>query len=77
MKIEPTRDAKAVAKGEGRQGFAKWKKSGATYLEYALLLALVGIVGAIGLQKYGGAIKDFFFAMAEKTAEVTPDTTKK
>lgn len=75
MKIETTRNAKAVAKGEGRKGIAKWKKSGSTFLEYALLLALVGIVGAIGVKKYGGAIKDFFTAMATKTAEVTPKTT--
>ncbi len=50
---------------------------GATFLEYALLLALVGIVGAIGLKKYGKSLSDFFSAMADKTAEVTPDTTKK
>ena len=76
MEKESKREAGTALRKDGRKGIAKWKKSGATFLEYALLLALVGIVGAIGLKKYGGAIKDFFFAMAEKTAEVTPDTTK-
>lgn len=75
MKKDTTRDAKAVAKGEGRKGIAKWKKSGATFLEYALLLALVGIVAAVGVKKYGQAISDFFSAMGEKTTEVTPKTT--
>ena len=49
-------------------------KKGTSFLEYALLAALVGIVGAIGVMKYGGAIKDFFSALATKTTEVTPKT---
>ena len=48
------------------------RKRGISYLEYALLAALVGIVGAVGVMKYGGAIKDFFNKMADKTADVTP-----
>ena len=51
------------------------KKCGATFLEYALLLALVGIVAAVGVKKYGQAISDFFSAMGEKTTEVTPATS--
>lgn len=74
MKKETTSDAKTVAKSEGRKGIAKWKKSGAAFLEYALLVALIGIVGAVGVMKYGKSISDFFSALANKTAEVTPKT---
>ena len=51
-------------------------KRGATFLEYALLAALVGIVGAVGVMKYGKAISDFFSSLGDKTAEVTPKKTK-
>ena len=47
-------------------------RKGATYLEYALLAALIGIVGAVGVMKYGKAISDFFVSRGNKTAEVTP-----
>ena len=47
-------------------------RKGATYLEYALLAALVGIVGAVGVMKYGKAIGEFFSYLADKTTEVTP-----
>jgi Flp pilus assembly pilin Flp len=47
-------------------------RRGVTYLEYALLAALVGIVGAVGLKFYGGKIYELFKALGEKTAEVTP-----
>ena len=50
------------------------RKRGATFLEYALLAALIGIVGAVGVMKYGKAIYNFFDTMAEKTTEVTPKT---
>ncbi len=46
-------------------------RKGATYLEYALLAALVGVVGAIGVSKYGKAICDFFTSLADKTSEVS------
>ena len=48
------------------------RKRGISFLEYAMLAALVGIVGAVGVMKYGSAIKNFFTTMADKTAEVTP-----
>ena len=47
-------------------------KRGISFLEYALLAALVGIVGAVGVMKYGKAISNFFSTMGDKTAEVTP-----
>lgn len=47
-------------------------RKGASFLEYALLAALIGIVGAVGVAKYGKSISDFFSSMADKTAEVTP-----
>lgn len=47
-------------------------RRGATYLEYAMLAALVGIVGATGVKLYGAKILDLFKALADKTAEVTP-----
>ena len=46
-------------------------RKGATYLEYALLAALVGIVGAIGLAKYGKAICTFFTDLGDKTSQVS------
>ena len=48
------------------------RKRGATFLEYALLIALVGIVGAVGVMKYGKAISNFCSSLADKTTEVTP-----
>ena len=48
------------------------RKRGTSFLEYALLAALVGIVGAVGVMKYGSAISDFFSTLATKTTEVTP-----
>ena len=47
-------------------------RRGATYLEYALLAALIGIVGAVGVMKYGSAISNFFTELAKKTSDVTP-----
>ncbi len=49
------------------------RKRGATYLEYALLAALIGIVGAVGVMKYGKAISDFFSSLGDKTTQVTPN----
>ena len=48
------------------------RKRGTSFLEYALLAALVGIVGAVGVMKYGDAIRNFFESLAVKTADVTP-----
>ncbi len=41
-------------------------------MEYALLAALIGIIGAIGVKKYGNDILNLFNALGDKTAEVTP-----
>ena len=49
-------------------------RKGISFLEYALLAALVGIVGAVGVMKYGKAISNFFSTLGDKTAEVTPKT---
>ena len=51
---------------------AQKRKCGSTFLEYALLLALIGIVGAVGVKKYGAAISEFFSTLGEKTTAVTP-----
>ena len=47
-------------------------RRGATYLEYALLAALVGIVGAVGVKYYGEQILQLFRTLAQRTAEVVP-----
>lgn len=47
-------------------------RRGATYLEYAMLAALIGIVGAVGVKFYGEKILDLFKSLGNKTAEVTP-----
>ena len=44
-------------------------RKGISYLEYALLAALVGIVGAVGVMKYGSAISEFFSSLANKTTD--------
>ena len=49
------------------------RKKGTSFLEYALLAALVGIVGAVGVMKYGKAICDFFSSLGDKTTQVTPN----
>lgn len=54
------------------QKMKKESKSGAAFLEYALLVALIGIVAAVGVMKYGEAISNFFVSLGEKTTEVTP-----
>lgn len=46
-------------------------RKGATYLEYALLAALVGVVGAIGVAKYGKAICEFFTTLADRTSQAS------
>lgn len=64
------------AKGR-RKGNMKTKmRKGATFLEYALLAALVGIVAAAGLSRYGAKLLDLFNALADKTAEVTTGVKK-
>ena len=49
-------------------------RRGVTYLEYAMLAALVGIVGAVALKVYGEKIYNLFLALGNKTAEVMPST---
>ena len=51
----------------------KKRKRGTSFLEYALLAALVGIVGAVGVMKYGSAICDFFTELATQTSKATPN----
>ena len=51
-------------------------RSGATFLEYALLCALIGIIGATGVMYYGDKIRKFFVSLGDKTAEVTPAKSK-
>ncbi|MEG1552502.1 MAG: hypothetical protein RR133_03200 [Kiritimatiellia bacterium] len=48
------------------------QRRGSVFLEYALLAALIGIVGAVGAVFFGEQIKSFFQALGEKTASVTP-----
>ena len=49
-------------------------RKGTSFLEYALLAALVGIVGAVGVMKYGEQICQFFTDLAGKTAQISSDT---
>ena len=49
------------------------RKRGISYLEYALLAALVGIVGAVGVMKYGKAINVFFTTLGKKTTDITKE----
>ena len=46
-------------------------RKGATFMEYALLAALVGIVAAVGVSKYGSKLLELFNALGDRTAEVT------
>jgi len=50
-------------------------RRGATFLEYALLAALVGIVGAVGVKFYGESLLNLFKTLGTKTAEVVPSST--
>ena len=52
-------------------------RKGTSFLEYALLAALVGVVGAVGVMKYGEQICQFFTDLAGKTAEVSSKSTTK
>jgi len=47
-------------------------RRGATYLEYAMLAALIGIVGAVGVKFYGEKLLNLFTTLGNKTAEVVP-----
>ncbi len=46
------------------------KRRGSVFMEYALLAALIGIVGAVGLVYFGEQIRDFFKMLGDKTAGV-------
>lgn len=50
-------------------------RSGTSFLEYALLAALIGIVGAVGVMKYGESLKKFFLELANQTENVTPKSS--
>ncbi len=45
-------------------------RRGSAFLEYAMLAALIGIVGAVGVMFFGEQIKEFFLALGQKTAGV-------
>ena len=41
--------------------YGAWRsRRGSAFLEYAMLAALIGIVGAVGVMYFGEQIKDFF-----------------
>lgn len=61
-----------MAKQSKKNMCCRVMRRGVTYFEYAMLLALVGIVGAVGVKIYGERILAFFTALGDKTAEVTP-----
>lgn len=52
-------------------------RKGTSFMEYALLAALIGIVGAVGVMYYGDKIKEFFVALGNQTADVTPKASSK
>lgn len=51
-------------------------RKGSTFLEYALLAALIGVVGAVGVAAFGKEIKEFFQNLGAKTAEVNSSIKK-
>ncbi len=51
--------------------YGAWRsRRGSAFLEYAMLAALIGIVGAVGVMYFGEQIKDFFKSLGDKTAGV-------
>jgi len=50
----------------------KGMHKGTSFLEYALLAALIGIVGAVGVMFYGEKLKNFFVELGNQTQSVTP-----
>lgn len=46
------------------------------YLEYAMLAALIGIVGATAVWKFGDEIKNFFEQLTGKTEEASSRMNK-
>lgn len=46
-------------------------ESGATFIEYALLAGLVGIIVAIAVATFSGKMKEFFGSISTKTADAT------
>ncbi len=49
----------------------KIRKRRSVYMEYAMLAALVGIVGATAIVVYGKELKEFFTVLAKKAHETT------
>lgn len=50
-------------------------RPGTSFLEYALLAALIGIVGAVGVMTYGEKLKTFFLELGNQTENVTPKSS--
>lgn len=51
--------------------YGAWRgRRGSAFLEYAMLAALIGIVGAVGVLFFGEQIRDFFKELGNKTAGV-------
>ncbi len=52
-------------------GGRKFKKRYSVYMEYAMLAALVGIVGATAIVVYGKELKAFFQTLGQKAHDTT------
>lgn len=52
------------------------RRRGSVFMEYALLAALIGIVGAVGVVYFGEQIRDFFKSLGDKTAGVAKGSGK-
>ncbi len=58
-------------KCDGRLKGRKLSKRCSIYMEYAMLAALVGIVGATAIVVYGKELKSFFQTLGQKAHDTT------